>query len=103
MKDAARKGAQSQPPNGKSETGTPVLDGASQNKSGGNTAALADKIGLDDLDTFMWQCSKPGMCHTKLQCSALLPQIHTKLMLSEDLSTDHCHPQSVVYLWYLRG
>lgn len=103
MKDAAWKGAQSQPPNGKSVTGTRVLDGASQNKSGGNTAALADKIGLYDLDTFVWQCSKPAMCHTKLQHSALLPQIHIKLMLSNDLSADHCHPPSVAYLWYLRG
>lgn len=71
MKDAARKGARSQPPNG-NVTGTPVLDGDSQNKPGGNTAASADKIGPDDLDTFVWQCSMPGMCHTKMQCSALL-------------------------------
>lgn len=51
MKDAARKGALSQSPNGKSVTGAPVLGGASQNKPGGNTAAPADKIGPDDLDT----------------------------------------------------
>lgn len=60
-----------------------MLGGASQSKPGGSTAALADKIGLDGLDTFVW----PGMCHTKLQCSALQPQTHIKLLLSKDLST----------------